>query len=101
MKAFKTEIKASGLKPGDATVVTLDGDEVALFNSGGNICALSNTCCHRGGPLGEGILDGKVVTCPWHGWTYDVTTGKSVSHEGAEVPCYQVRVDGDDIYVTA
>ena len=50
----------------------LDGKVIALANVGGKLYAINNVCLHRGGPLGEGELGGQVVTCPWHGWQYDV-----------------------------
>ncbi len=56
---------------------------------------------HRGGPLGEGFLDGTQVTCPWHGWRYDVTSGECVEPGTLRVAAYKVEVRGDDIYVDA
>jgi nitrite reductase (NADH) small subunit len=74
------------------------GKTIAVANVEGRFYALSNTCLHRGGPLGHGTLSGKEVTCPWHGWSFDVTNGK-VSHSGsAGVACYPVEVRGDDIF---
>jgi nitrite reductase/ring-hydroxylating ferredoxin subunit len=78
---------------------SLEGKAVALANVGGNFFAINNTCLHRGGPLGEGTLDGNVVTCPWHGWQYDVTTGKLAMNPAVAVPCYPVDVRGEDIFV--
>ena len=72
---------------------------IALFNVGGRFYAINNTCLHRGGPLGEGDLDGNVVTCPWHGWFYDVTTGCYMEDESKRVACYVVKVDGDSVLV--
>ena len=54
---------------------------------------------HRGGPLGEGELDGKIVVCPWHGWRYDVTTGVNELNPSISVQKYQVKVEGDDLLV--
>ncbi len=77
------------------------GDEaVAVFNVNGTIYALNGTCTHRGGPLGEGELDGTIVTCPWHGAQFDVTSGHVVGPPAAEgVRAYKVVVEGDDINV--
>jgi nitrite reductase/ring-hydroxylating ferredoxin subunit len=55
--------------------------DVAVFNVGGNFYAISDICAHKGGPLSEGILKKNIVTCPWHGWKYDVRSGKS-PHKG-------------------
>jgi nitrite reductase/ring-hydroxylating ferredoxin subunit len=49
--------------------------------------------------LGEGECEGTIVTCPWHGWRYDVTTGQSPDNPKAQVRCYQLKLEGDDIFV--
>ena len=70
------------------------------LNVDGTIYAIGGKCTHRGGPLGEGELDGTVVTCPWHGAQFDVTTGQVVGPPaGQSVPAYTVVVHGDDIQV--
>lgn len=74
-----------------------DGRTVALFNVGGQICALENTCPHAGGPLGEGSLEDTVVTCPWHGWSFDVKTGECQNNPDAGATCLKVSVAGTDI----
>ena len=77
----------------------VEGKSIALANVGGTFYAINNTCLHRGGPLGEGALQDKVVTCPWHGWQYDVTSGKLTKNPSVGVQCYAVEVRGEDIYV--
>jgi nitrite reductase/ring-hydroxylating ferredoxin subunit len=78
----------------------VEGLPVALANVAGRIYAFSDTCRHEGGPLSSGVLIGHTVTCPWHGWTYDIRTGKSlVPPVGLRIPTYPVHQDGDDIYV--
>ncbi|MFZ0635809.1 MAG: Rieske 2Fe-2S domain-containing protein [Candidatus Acidiferrales bacterium] len=77
----------------------LDGTTVAIANVEGKLYAINNVCLHRGGPLGEGQLTGKIVTCPWHGWTYDVTTGKTTMNPAVGVDCYPIEIKGDDIFV--
>ena len=75
------------------------GHTVAIANLGGNFYAIDNTCLHRGGPLGQGVMDGQKVTCPWHGWQFDVTTGKAPLNPAVGVGCYRVEVHGDDLFV--
>jgi nitrite reductase/ring-hydroxylating ferredoxin subunit len=75
------------------------GVEIALFNVDGTFRAIGNTCCHRGGPLGEGDLCGANVACPWHGWQFDVTTGATRHDPGLGVPTYSVEVRGDEVFV--
>jgi nitrite reductase/ring-hydroxylating ferredoxin subunit len=66
------------LPPGKAAEVAVGGQPVALFNVRGTFHALAGRCPHRGGPLGQGYLDGSRVSCPWHNYTFDVTTGENV-----------------------
>ena len=90
----------SDLPPGTCRQVDVDGRAVAVFNVDGAIHAIGGTCTHRGGPLGEGELDGTVVTCPLHGAQFDVTTGQVVGPPAAQsVPAYTVLVQGEDIKV--
>ncbi len=74
-----------------------DGKEVALFNVGGEIFALDNTCPHAGGPLGEGSLEATIVTCPWHGWSFDVKTGECQNNPDAPAKCVKISVKGEDV----
>ncbi len=99
MDAFVPVAKISEVPPGSSKVVVVQGHPVALFNVDGTFYALSNVCLHRGGPIGEGTLDDGTVTCPLHGWEYDVRTGKNVANPMARLKTYSVRVEGDDILV--
>ena len=74
-----------------------EGKVVALFNVDGHICALDGTCPHAGGPLGEGSLEGARVTCPWHGWTFDVKTGACENVPDASASIVKVSVNGEDV----
>lgn len=85
---------------GCATVVEVNGKPVALFNDEGSYYAIENTCKHRGGPLGEGDLSGSVVSCPWHGWEWDVTSGKCLTNTQAQVARFEVKIEGDDLLVS-
>ncbi|HET8943980.1 MAG TPA: non-heme iron oxygenase ferredoxin subunit [Dehalococcoidia bacterium] len=100
MPDFKKVASASEVPAGEMTIVEVDGEEVAIANVGGEFFAFSNTCTHRGGPLGEGILTGDVVECPFHAGQFNVRTGAVVAPPPSEpVQTYAVRVDGDDISV--
>jgi len=88
------------MAPGTCRHVNAGGQAVAVFNVEGTIYAIGGTCTHRGGRLGEGALAGTVVTCPWHGARFDVTTGQVVGPPAERsVPAYPVVVQGDDINV--
>src|SRR2546426_12644597 len=91
--------KVHDIPPGTAKVVLVAGHPVALFNVNGTFFATDNTCLHRAGPLGEGFLDGDIVTCPMHGWQYDVRSGQSFMNPAAKLRTYRVVVEGEDVKV--
>lgn len=72
---------------------------IALFNVANEFYAINYICPHMGGPLAEGNLNGYVVTCPWHGWTFDIRTGLPDHPGGHSVSAYNVKVEGEDIYL--
>jgi nitrite reductase (NADH) small subunit len=96
---FLRTAKKDEIPPGTIREFDIDGKNIALANVDGKLFAINNVCLHRGGPLGEGELEGQVVVCPWHGWKYDVTTGKLTTNPTVGVQCYAVEIRGDDIYV--
>ena len=85
--------------PGKGASFTVGEKQIAVFNVGGAVYAMDDTCLHRGGSLGGGKLDGKVVTCRAHGWRYDVTTGSTISSPGYGVNSYPAKVVGGRIFV--
>src|SRR6516162_2823259 len=97
--ALEKAADLSELPAGTIREVQVGGKPVALANVGGTIYAINGTCLHRGGPLGQGMLEGTVVTCPWHGWQFDVLTGKAVMNPNAGVGCLYSEVQGDEVYV--
>ncbi len=99
MVAFVRVAKTTDMPPGSGRVVVVQGHPVALFNIEGRFYALSNVCLHRGGPVGEGELDGPIVTCPMHGWEYDVRTGSNTINPSARLRTFEVRIEGDDVLV--
>ncbi len=84
---------------GEGRVVDAEGKTLALFNVDGTFYALDNACPHRGGPLGEGELDGVVAVCPWHAWRWDVKTGANVNNPAVKMTCFPVSLDGGSVYV--
>lgn len=88
------------IPPGSGRVVEAKGLRIAVFNVAGRYYAIDETCSHQGGPLSEGTLDGRVVTCPWHGARFDVTTGAVLSPPARRgVASYPVRVSGPDLFI--
>ncbi|MFQ5745546.1 MAG: Rieske (2Fe-2S) protein [Acidobacteriota bacterium] len=101
MSEFTSVAKTTDLAHGEGKVVEANGTAIALFNIDGTFHAIDNTCLHRGGPLGDGMCDGATVTCPWHGWQYDVTSGECLNMPGEQVDRYEVLIEGDDVRVKA
>lgn len=78
----------------------VDGLPIALANVDGTIFAFGDSCRHEGGSLSSGVLRDDVVTCPLHGWAYNVRSGKSVIPPlGLRLPVYEVRIEGADVLV--
>jgi nitrite reductase/ring-hydroxylating ferredoxin subunit len=96
----RVRVAAAGeLAHGEGRVVEVEGRALALFNVDGRYYAIDNVCPHRGGPLAEGDLDGRVVSCPWHAWRFDVTTGANVNNPAVKAGCYAVTEDAGAVYV--
>jgi len=99
MSEFVRALAVADLPPGQAAEVMVGGKAVALFNVDGAFHALDNRCPHRGGPLGQGFLDGAHVSCPWHNFTFDVTSGANVASADLKVPRYDVRLEDGQVWV--
>ncbi|HXF28510.1 MAG TPA: Rieske 2Fe-2S domain-containing protein [Chlamydiales bacterium] len=82
------------------SIVFKGGVEIALFCVQGAYYAIDNICPHEGGPLGEGELDGEIVSCPWHGWQFDVKNGKCQHLWDENVASYPVEVVDGEVFVT-
>ncbi|MBI3658250.1 MAG: Rieske 2Fe-2S domain-containing protein [Acidobacteria bacterium] len=100
MANYVTVAQVGEVAPGTGAIVVIDDTLVALFNVNGSFHAISNTCLHRGGPLGEGLLEDDVVTCPWHGWRFNVKSGANPFNPQLNVNSYPVLVEGDDVKVS-
>ncbi len=94
-------IPTSEIPAGECRSYAIDNSMVAVFNVDGKFYAMEGTCPHAGGPLGDGFLDGTTVTCPWHGWQFDVTNGVCTFSPEIVQPLCDVRVEGEQIVVEA
>ncbi len=84
--------RAEDCPPG-TSIERVAGDRmVALANVAGIFHALDGLCPHQGGPLGTGHLCGTILTCPWHGWQFDVVTGRHQISPTVRQPVHEVRV---------
>jgi nitrite reductase/ring-hydroxylating ferredoxin subunit len=93
-----TVARVADVPPGQVVLVQAGERWYALANLEGIWHALDNNCPHNGGPLGKGTLNGAELECPWHGWRWDVRSGRNCwpgsDWRAARVP---VRVVGDEV----
>ena len=95
MARFVKAADKGDLIEGSGKIVSVEGRSIALFRVKNEFFALANVCLHRGGPLGEGNVSGSVVTCPWHGWKFDIRTGSFTIIPTLKVAAYKVKeLDG-------
>jgi nitrite reductase (NADH) small subunit len=84
---------------GEAKEITAGVTTFCVARVRGEIAVLENDCPHRGGPLGQGIIEEGRVVCPWHAWAFDVKDGTALHDEAARVKVYEVRLEGDQALV--
>ncbi|MGH9766633.1 MAG: Rieske (2Fe-2S) protein [Blastocatellia bacterium] len=84
---------------GAGRVVVVAEQEIALFNFNGQFYAISDMCPHRGASLAEGFLDVGKVFCPWHCFDFNLKTGECTMVSSLRVQAYEVKVEGEDIFV--
>lgn len=99
MSDFVVVGRVENFPAGAGTMVVVNNRHVALFRLGDEFHAIDNLCLHRGGPLCEGPIVRGVVTCPWHGWSYEIATGTMVQDPRVGVSRHEVRIDGDAVSV--
>lgn len=81
------------------TLVTVDGEDVVLYRRVDEILAIGNECPHQGGNLCDGWVEGDILSCPLHGWEFDLRSGVCMTIPGERVPRYVVSLDQDAIYL--
>lgn len=84
---------------GEAREFEINGKTICVANTGDGCSAMDNVCVHRGGPLGQGVVDGNKIICPWHGWMFDVNTGASTQDPTARARTFPLKVEGEDVYI--
>ena len=87
------------LPPGSSRELVVEDRIVALFNVDGEYFALDGVSPHQGGPLGNGMLSGCIVTCPWHGWQFDVRDGQHQASASLRHVTFPVKINEDEIFV--
>jgi nitrite reductase/ring-hydroxylating ferredoxin subunit len=76
-------------------------ESIAIFALDGDLVAVENTCRHVGNPIDDGPVEDGCVSCPWHGWRYDLRTGEHLTMFGRRrgLRTFAVRTEGDDVLV--
>jgi nitrite reductase/ring-hydroxylating ferredoxin subunit len=96
-------------------VVDVKDREIGIYNIGGEFHALANYCIHQGGPLCEGPVSGtldvdesyeliysredEIVSCPWHGWQFDIQTGEHLARDEFNIPTYDIHRQNGSLYL--
>lgn len=114
MESLTRVASTDEVQSGERMLVDISGREIAVFNVDGEFYALANYCVHQGGPICEGQISGALleedgeliwdredefVSCPWHGWEFEIESGKHITNEEYRLPRYDVVVRDGDIYV--
>lgn len=84
---------------GEGREFVVAGRIVAVFQVDGSFYAMDGICPHAGGPLAKGKINGGVVTCPWHGWQFNVSTGRHCLNNQLTQPTFPVILDGDNLWI--
>ena len=109
-------LSLSDLPPGASAAVEAFGTTVAVFNVEGRIFAVGNNYPHHGGPLCRGRVsgthlpsrpheyrygrEGRVLVCPWHGWEFDIESGRALFDQSVRVKVYEASVEDGQIVLT-
>ena len=100
MAEFEKVAKVSDISPGEVKSFILGNEVIAICNSGGNFYAFIDECSHQTLPLSDGVLEGKTITCAYHGAEFDIETGEALCLPAVDrIETYKLKVEGDDIYV--
>jgi len=96
---FTKVARVGEIQVGRSKKIMVGDFEIALWNAKGRIYAINNVCPHQHfSSLHEGTLEGICVTCPMHGWTFSLDTGKAISG-GGRASVYSVEIRGDHVFV--
>jgi nitrite reductase (NADH) small subunit len=83
----------------EAREFTVGDKTICVANVEGTITAMDNVCLHRGGPLGQGVVDRGKLICPWHGWEWNPATGEAAHNPAAKIPVYPLKIENGDVLI--
>jgi len=93
--ASQSELPAEG----EAKEFAVGDKVICLANVNGVISAIDNVCLHRGGPLGQGTIEGDKLVCPWHGWQWDPKTGQATHNPAAKLSIYPLKIENGEVMI--
>jgi nitrite reductase (NADH) small subunit len=96
---YEPVARVDEIAPGSLACVKAGEREIAVARVGDEFYAVQGHCLHLQGPLCEGRLEGHVLSCPWHGWQYDVRTGENEFDRAIELETYNVRIENGEVKV--
>jgi len=100
MSEFVKVAKTSDIPPGEVRSFVVDSEVIAICHVDGRFYAIKDKCTHMEYPLSDGILEGEIITCAYHGAEFNVRSGEALSMPAVEpVETFELKVEGDDIYV--
>ena len=100
MTQFTKLTTESELPPADeAKEFPCGAKTICVANVNGTISAMDNICLHRGGPLGQGMIENGKVVCPWHGWAWDPKTGQAEQDSKAKIAVYPLKIENGDVLI--
>ena len=97
--AFLRVTKKDEVPPGTIREFQIDGKTFAVSNVDGKLYAINNLCLHRGGPLGQGMIEHGKVVCPWHAWAWDPKTGAAVQDPNMKVAVYPLKIECGEVSI--
>ena len=100
MPTFTKLTTESELPPADeAKEFPCGAKTICIANVNGVYTAMDNVCLHRGGPLGQGVIEKGKLICPWHGWAWEPATGQAVHNPAAKLNVYPIKVENGDVLI--
>ncbi|HET7205499.1 MAG TPA: Rieske 2Fe-2S domain-containing protein [Terriglobales bacterium] len=95
------KLTSEGELPGhnEAKEFAIGEKMVCIANVDGTFSAMDNVCLHRGGPLGQGVVEGTSIICPWHGWAWDLKTGEAAHNPAAKVAMYPLKIENGEVLI--
>ena len=85
--------------PNEAKEFRCGDKEICIANVNGTYSAMDNICLHRGGPLGQGVIENGKVVCPWHAWAWDPLSGQAAQNPAAKISIYPVKVESGNVLI--